>query len=80
MFQLLRDGMKPLPSWGPVDKSKQQEYADVEITVNGRRSNPAFARLMGSTISNTTTMTDYSPASSTMNLIRSKTISESSNV
>lgn len=69
--------MKPLPSWGPASQTKEYQYADVEINVDGPKSNRAFARLMGSTLSNATTVTDYSPASSTMNLIRTKNPSES---
>lgn len=70
----MKMGVKPLPSWGPISKSKQRQYADVESSVDKRLSNPAFARLMGS---NATTVTECSPASSTMNLIRSKNLSES---
>lgn len=72
LFQLMIDGMKPLPSWGPASRTKQQQYADVEINIKECESNPAFARLMGSSISTTTTVTDYSPASSTLNLIKSR--------
>jgi hypothetical protein len=50
MFQLMIDGMKPLPSWGPASRTKQQQYADVEINVKECESNPAFARLMGSSL------------------------------
>ena len=60
--------MQPLPSFGPV---KQQQYLDVESEVK-ERLNPAFARLMGSQISNTTNVTEFSAQSSTLNLIKSK--------
>ncbi len=76
----MQDGMKPLPTWGPANQTKQYQYADVmdiEIDINGPKSNPAFARLMGSTASNATTITECSPASSTLNLIRPKNPSES---
>ena len=72
MFQLMIDGMKPLPSWGPASRTKQQQYADVEINVKECESNPAFARLMGSSLSTTTTVPDYFPVSSTSNLIKSR--------
>lgn len=76
-FKLLKDGMQPLPSWGPASKSKQQQYAEVEINIRPTHSNRALARLMGSTLSNATTTTEYSPASSTMNLVRGRYPSES---
>lgn len=76
-FELMKDGMKPLPTWGPISKSKQRQYADVETNEDKRLPNPAFARLMGSNMSNATTVTECSPASSTLNLIRSKNLSES---
>ena len=64
--------MKPLPSWGPASRTKRQQYADVEINVKECESNPAFARLMGSSLSTTTTVPDYFPVSSTSNLIKSR--------
>lgn len=66
--------MQPLPSFGPV---KERQYSDVESEVKAP-SNPAFTRLIGSQISNTTNVTEFSAQSSTLNLIKSK--SSESNV
>lgn len=65
--------MTPLPSFGPI---KQKEYVEVEAEIK-QRLNPSFTRLIGSQMSNSTTVTDYSPHTSTMNLIKSKNSSES---
>lgn len=57
-FQLLRNGVKPLPSWGPSEANKKFEYRDSGVTYRSDRS--AFAKLMSSNISNMTTNTTLS--------------------
>lgn len=57
-FQLLREGVKPLKSWGPSEANKKFEYRDSGVTYKSDRS--AFAKLMSSNISNMTTNTTLS--------------------
>lgn len=73
LFQVLRENMKPLPSFGPV---KEKRYAEMEAEIKNH-FNPAFTRLMGSQMSNTTSSTEFSPQSSTLNLIKSRSSGES---
>lgn len=72
-FEVLRENMKPLPSFGPV---KEKRYAEMEAEIKNH-FNPAFTRLMGSQMSNTTSSTEFSPQSSTLNLIKSRSSGES---
>ena len=67
-YQIIKDNMKPLPSFGPM---KQRQYLDVESEVKASL-NPAFTKLIGSQMSNTTNVTEFSAQSSTLNLIKSK--------
>ncbi|XP_048729154.2 sodium- and chloride-dependent glycine transporter 1-like isoform X2 [Ostrea edulis] len=57
-WKLLRNGVKPLPSWGPSEANKKFEYRDSGVTYRSDRS--AFAKLMSSNISNMTTNTTLS--------------------
>ncbi|XP_033751807.1 sodium- and chloride-dependent glycine transporter 1-like [Pecten maximus] len=60
-FMVLKDSVKPLPTWGPADKTKG-DYSfpkyDVTFAANDVGYNPAFARLMGSNMSTSTNSTD----------------------
>lgn len=57
-WKLLREGVKPLKSWGPSEANKKFEYRDSGVTYKSDRS--AFAKLMSSNISNMTTNTTLS--------------------
>lgn len=72
-FQVMKENMTPLPSFGPI---RQKTYGEVEADIQ-KRLNPSFTRLMGSQMSTGTNVTDYSPHTSTMNLIKTKNSSES---
>ena len=72
-YEVLKEQSKPLPSFGPV---KQQDFSDIESAVNSRLK-PQFSKLIGSQMSNATTVTEFSQHTSTMNLIKPKSNSES---
>ncbi|XP_062617416.1 sodium- and chloride-dependent glycine transporter 1-like isoform X1 [Saccostrea cucullata] len=57
-WKLLREGVKPLKSWGPSEANKKFEYRDNGVTYRSDRS--AFAKLMSSNLSNMTTNTTLS--------------------